>query len=193
MEKYINNYFNKLKNAIDKLDKKEIEVFINLLLQARDNEKNIFIMGNGGSASSASHFVCDFNKGMNNNQDKRFKLICLNDNIASMLAYANDMKYELIFVEQLKNFLKKDDLVIGLSGSGNSKNVINAIEYANSIGATTIGLVGYDGGILKQICKYSIHANINNMQISEDIHMMVCHLMYDILMNQNNNKENLSV
>lgn len=183
MLKQINNYFETLKNCIDKMDKKEIDTFIKLLIQARDEERNIFIMGNGGSSSTASHFSCDFNKGCSYNQDKKFKIICLNDNIATILAYANDVNYESIFVEQLKNFLKEGDIVIGLSGSGNSKNVLNAIEYANTRKAITIGLTGYNGGRLKEIASYSVNTNINDMQISEDIHMMICHMAYSILMN----------
>ena len=188
MENAINNYFNLLKNTIDNLDRKELAVFINILLEARDRGKFIYIMGNGGSASTASHFVCDFNKGMSYEQDKKFKMICLNDNIASMLAYANDTGYENIFVEQLKNFLKPNDIVIGISGSGNSKNILKAVEYANSIGAITIGLTGYSGGKLKAMVDYSVNTNINDMQISEDIHMMICHLIYNILMTQNYEK-----
>ena len=175
----INGYLASLQSCIDKLDRAEIESFMKVLLSARDNGKQIFIMGNGGSASTASHFCCDFNKGMSYQQDKKFKMICLNDNVATMLAYANDVSYENVFVEQLKNFLQNGDVVVGISGSGNSKNVLRAIEYANMNGAITVGLTGYDGGILKQIVKYSVNANVNDMQISEDIHMMLCHLIYN--------------
>lgn len=179
----INNYIDNLKLCLDNLDRAEINMFINLLIQARDEGRSIYIMGNGGSASSASHFCCDFNKGMSYKQDKKFKMLCLNDNVATMLAYANDVNYDDVFVEQLKNFLNKGDIVIGISGSGNSKNVLRAIEYANSNGGISIGLTGYNGGILKQIAKYSVNAKIDDMQISEDIHMMLCHMTYSILMN----------
>lgn len=175
----INGYLTSLQACIDNLDRAEIESFMKVLLSARDNGKHIFIMGNGGSASTASHFCCDFNKGMSYQQDKKFKMICLNDNVATMLAYANDVSYENVFVEQLKNFLQEGDVVIGISGSGNSKNVLRAIEYANMKGAITVGLTGYNGGILKQIAKCSVNANVNDMQISEDIHMMLCHLIYN--------------
>lgn len=177
----INNYFSQLKQTLDKLDRKELETFIKILLEARDNNKCIYIMGNGGSASTASHFVCDFNKGMSYGKDKRFKVICLNDNIPTMMAYSNDLSYEDIFVEQLKNFLAPSDVVIGISGSGNSKNILKAVEYANSKGAVTVGLTGYDGGILRRISKYSINANIDNMQVSEDIHIMICHMVHNVL------------
>ena len=189
----INNYFGKLKTCIDNLDRKEVDIFLNIMLRARDRGANIYIMGNGGSGATASHFCCDFNKGMSYQQDKKFKMICLNDNVATMLAYANDVSYDNVFVEQLKNFLKEGDLVIGISGSGNSKNVLKAVEYANANGAITLGLTGYNGGILKQIAKYSINTHIDDMQITEDIHMMLCHMTYSILMNGKKNMRALNV
>lgn len=191
MKQAINNYFDMLKICIDNLDRSDIISFINLLLKARENGNNIYIMGNGGSASTASHFTCDFNKGLSYKKDIRFKMISLNDNIPTMLAYSNDLGYENVFIEQLKNFLKKDDVVIGISGSGNSKNILNAVEYANHLGAKTVGLTGFDGGKLKNIVDVSIHADINNMQIAEDVHMMICHMLYSVMspILENENKE----
>lgn len=181
MKEAIDNYFNLLKQSVDGLDRKAIISFVDLLLDARKNGNNIYIMGNGGSASTASHFTCDFNKGLSYKKDIRFKMICLNDNIATMLAYSNDLGYENVFVEQLKNFLKKDDVVIGISGSGNSKNILNAIEYANHLGAKTVGLTGFNGGKLKNIVDVSIHADVNNMQVTEDVHMSICHMLYSVM------------
>ena len=181
MKEAIDNYFDLLKQSVDGLDRNAIISFVDLLLKARKNGNNIYIMGNGGSASTASHFTCDFNKGLSYKKDIRFKMICLNDNIATMLAYSNDLGYENVFVEQLKNFLKKDDVVIGISGSGNSENVLKAIEYANSVNAKTVGITGFDGGKLKKIVDISIHTNINNMQVAEDIHMTICHMLYSIM------------
>lgn len=185
MQTAINTYINRLKTCADALDRQEIDTFIRVLLTARDEGKTIFIMGNGGSGATASHFCCDFNKGMSYRQDKKFKMICLNDNVATMLAYANDVSYEQVFVEQLKNFVQPGDVVIGISGSGNSKNVLRAIEYANQIGAVTVGLTGYNGGQLRTLVKYSVNTNIDDMQITEDIHMMLGHMIYSILMNKN--------
>jgi len=179
----IDNYFDRLKKTIDNIDKNEIKKVVNILLEARDNEKQIFIMGNGGSASTASHFACDINKGTKQKDKKMFKVICLNDNIPTMLAYANDVGYESIFEDQLKNFLNKGDVVIGISGSGNSENIIKAIEYANLKRAITIGITGYGGGILKQISKHSVNANIDDMQISEDIHMILVHVIMKAILN----------
>ncbi len=181
MKEAIDNYFDLLKQSVDGLDRNAIISFVDLLLEARKKGNNIYIMGNGGSASTASHFTCDFNKGLSYKKDIRFKMICLNDNIATMLAYSNDLGYENVFVEQLKNFLKKDDVVIGISGSGNSKNILNAIEYANELGAKTVGLTGFDGGKLKNIVDVSIHADVNNMQVTEDVHMSICHMLYSVM------------
>lgn len=172
----VNSYLDRLKSAIDRLDRKEISIFVRLLEDTREQEHSIFIFGNGGSGSTASHFACDINKGCSMSGQKRFRVICLTDNIPTMLAYANDLSYEDIFAEQLKNFLRSGDLVIGISGSGNSKNVIKAIEYANLNDNTTVGITGYDGGKLRKIAKHSVNANVDDMQISEDIHMILAHL-----------------
>lgn len=177
----INEYLEKLKKTIDTLKREEINNLINLLIKARDEGRMIYIMGNGGSAATASHFCCDFNKGASYGYDKRFKFICLNDNMATISAYSNDVNYDEALVEQLKNFLKPGDLVIGISGSGNSINVVKAIEYANQRGAVTVCLVGYSGGKLKEIASHSVHVNINDMQISEDLHMILCHLLLRVI------------
>lgn len=171
------DYLNKLTDIIRNLNLNEIETVFQILLDCYIRDGQIFIFGNGGSASTASHLTADLNKGVSLGLDRRFKIICLNDNIPTMLAYANDLSYNDVFVEQLKNFLKKDDVVIGISGSGNSENVLRAIEYANKAGAITIGITGYDGGKLKSIAKHSINANVMDMQISEDVHMIVSHII----------------
>ena len=177
MREHISNYIEKLKSALDNISAEEIVDFTKILKNALDNEKMIFIMGNGGSAAFASHFACDFNKGVSWNKEKKFRIICLNDNREIMMAYANDISYEEIFVGQLKNFLSKGDVVIGVSGSGNSKNVLKAIEYANAFGAVTVGITGYLGGQLKNLAQHSVNTNIEDMQISEDVHLAICHLI----------------
>jgi len=176
----INDYIDGLKAALDRLNRDEISQLAGLLLDAYEKNANIFICGNGGSASTASHFACDINKGACYGLDKRFKVMPLTDNAATIMAYSNDVHYDEIFVEQLKNFIQKDDIVIGISGSGNSRNVLKAIEYANEKGNITCGITGYDGGKLKEVAKYSVNANRNDMQISEDIHMILTHLMMRI-------------
>ncbi|MBT9164878.1 MAG: Phosphoheptose isomerase 1 [candidate division WS2 bacterium] len=152
-----------------------------LLFDTYEKGDYVFTMGNGGSGPTASHFTCDMNKSVCCGLQKRFRVICLNDNIPIMLAYANDSSYEDIFIEQLKNFLKPRDVVIGFSGSGNSKNVIKAINYANEIGATTMGFTGFDGGQLTKIAKISVVVPVNDMQKVEDIHLILTHMIMQIL------------
>ncbi len=170
-------YIDELAGLLKIIDMGEIEDFAKELGEAYKNNKNIFIMGNGGSGATASHFACDINKGVCANLRKRFKVICLNDNIPTMLAYANDISYESIFVEQLKNFIDEGDLVIGISGSGNSGNVLKAIEYANKVGARTFGITGFEGGTLKNIAQKSIIIKSFDMQKIEDCHLIITHMM----------------
>jgi D-sedoheptulose 7-phosphate isomerase len=193
MKDNICKYLNTLKNTIDLLDIEEISTFIKVLTQLYDKGGNIYLIGNGGSASTASHFACDLNKGVSFTLNKKFKVISLADNIPTMLAYANDVDFSDIFVEQLKNHLTEKDMVIGISGSGNSKNIVKAIEYANSLGSITVGITGYDGGELKKTADHVINANIDNMQISEDIHMILTHLTTTVLSEELKAREMIAI
>lgn len=177
----IHKYIEMEKQVLDSLSKDAVNEVMNVLENARLAGKRIFICGNGGSASTASHFECDFNKGISYEQDVKYDIECLSDNVPMMMAIANDIGYDDIFVVPLKNKLKSGDIVIGISGSGNSENVIRAFEYANGMEADTIAFTGYSGGKLKQISKYNIHVDINNMQIVEDIHLVLNHMMMFIL------------
>lgn len=163
--------------ALNSIDLSSVNTVMSILEEARLNKKNIFICGNGGSAATASHYCCDFNKGISEGQSNKYNFECLNDNIPTMMAIANDIGYEEVFRFPLKNKMKKGDILIGISGSGNSKNVVHAMEYAKSIGGVSIAIVGYDGGEMKRIADYCIHVNINDMQISEDLHIMLDHMM----------------
>lgn len=167
--------------VLNSLDLNSVNQVMNVLEDARLHGKRIFICGNGGSAATASHYCCDFNKGVSENQNDKYNFECLNDNIPTLMAVANDIGYEEVFRFPLKNKMKSGDILIGISGSGNSKNVVNAMEYAKSIGGTTIAIVGYSGGKMKKMADYNIHVNINDMQISEDIHMMLDHMMMYVL------------
>jgi D-sedoheptulose 7-phosphate isomerase len=180
----VHQYLNQLNDTIRSLNTDEITSVANALLDAYNRNANIFVCGNGGSALTASHLACDLNKGVSYGLEKRFKVIPLTDNMGTIMAYSNDVSYECIFVEQMKNFFLKGDVVIGISGSGNSPNVLRAVEYANENEGITIGLTGYDGGSLKKQAAYSINANINDMQISEDIHMIMCHLLMKVFKTQ---------
>lgn len=167
--------------VLNSLDLNSVNQVMNVLEDARLHGKRIFICGNGGSAATASHYCCDFNKGVSESQNDKYNFECLNDNVPTLMAVANDIGYEEVFRFPLKNKMKSGDILIGISGSGNSKNVVNAMEYAKSIGGTTIAIVGYSGGKMKEMADYNIHVNINDMQISEDIHMMLDHMMMYVL------------
>src|SRR3977135_2923292 len=119
---------------------RKVEQAIEWFKEARANNRHIFVCGNGGSASTASHFACDIVKGASFNRQSRFRIMALTDQLPTLTAYANDVSYEFVFVEQLKNFAEPGDLFMGISGSGNSPNVLRAIEYANNIGCRTIDL-----------------------------------------------------
>ena len=177
----IDDYADRLKVALDALDRDQINDVMNVLLRAYEEEKTIYIFGNGGSASTASHYVCDFNKGVSIKLPKKFRFVCLNDNVATVMAIANDCGYENVFFMQLEGKLKKGDLIFAISGSGNSKNVIKAVEYAKQQGNEIISLTGYKGGKLLELSDFPIHANIDDMQIAEDVHMMLCHMMSSII------------
>lgn len=183
MNKFSLEYLNQLKDLLDIFPHDRFEEIGQTLKFAHEKEKHVFIMGNGGSGATASHFVCDINKGSCVElEEKKFKVICLNDNVPSILAYANDLSYDKIFVEQLKNFLQPGDVVIGISCSGNSENVLQAVSYAKEKGAKTIGLSGFDGGKLAQIVDIPFVAAVNDMQKAEDVHMIVVHMLMRYLM-----------
>ncbi len=174
-------YIDRLKTTLDKISREEINGFLNLLVDALEAGRNVFTLGNGGSAATASHMAVDFNKGLSWGKARRFRFLCLSDNLPTLTAYANDVSYEDVFVEPLKNFLESGDLVIAISGSGNSRNVIKAVEYANAHGAVTVGLTGYDGGLLKKTARHGVHIPIRDMQVTEDLHMVLDHLAYSVL------------
>lgn len=169
-------YIDEMKKILDSFPHDEFERLIEGLLDAYLADKRIFVMGNGGSASTATHWACDINKGCSFNQEKRFKVICLNDNVATLMAYANDLSYQDIFVEQLKNFFVPGDVVIAISGSGNSANVLKAVQHANEHGGFTVGLCGFSGGRLHKIVDLPIHIPIHDMQKVEDLHMIIAHM-----------------
>lgn len=178
----IKAYLKKEIQVLESLDVNAINTAMNALMQARDRGADIYICGNGGSASTASHYACDFNKGLSEALGgQKFRFHSLTDNVPTMMAIANDYCYEDIFIRQLMGKLRKDDIVIGISGSGNSENVVRAIEFAKETGATTIGITGYSGGKVKNLVDISLHASINDMQISEDVHMILDHLMMSVL------------
>ena len=173
----IDRYLDEVKMTLDKLDRRDLEKFADALMRAYLEGKQIFVFGNGGSGSTASHFCGDFLKGVSYGLEKRFRFLCLNDNVPALLAIANDIGYEDVFLEQLKNHLQKNDLVIGISGSGNSMNVVKALRYAKDSGAVTVAMCGYDGGKIFGIADIHVHAPIANMEVTEDVHLVAIHCL----------------
>lgn len=163
--------------TLKKLDVDSINEALNLLMETAKNHKRIYVFGNGGSSATASHIQNDFGKGVSEYVEDKFCFQCLNDNIPTVMAVANDIGFEEVFRFQLRGFIKPGDVVMAISGSGNSKNVLNAVEYAKSCGNKIIGLTGYSGGQLKGMSDICLHVPVNSMQITEDIHMVFDHLM----------------
>src|SRR5712692_8755808 len=177
----ITNYLESLKAVLDHLNTQSIAELIGVLLYARTQGNKIFFMGNGGSGSTASHFATDLGKGTIVAGKPRFKVMPLNDHLPTFSAYANDMGYESVFAEPMKNFIERGDIVIGLSGSGNSRNVLEAMKVARESGGICIGFTGFDGGKLKPMVDLSLHAPVQKMDQSEDAHHIMMHLVCDCI------------
>jgi D-sedoheptulose 7-phosphate isomerase len=171
------NYKSALLEAIEQIDLARVEQAIEWFEEARERSRHIFVCGNGGSASTASHFACDMVKGASFDRAQRFRILALTDSLPTLTAYSNDVGYECVFAEQLKNFAQSGDLVMAISGSGNSPNVLCAMEYANSIGCRTIALTGRDGGKLGPLAQLNIQVAVPHMGRIEDAHMIVCHMI----------------
>ena len=170
-------YKTEVLKAIETVNLEKVNLAIQWFQDARAHDRQIFVCGNGGSASTASHFVCDMVKGASYNRKQRFRIMALTDQTSTLTAYANDVSYDCVFVEQLRNFARPGDLVMCLSGSGNSPNVIRAVEYGNSIGCKTLALTGRDGGKLGPLAQLNIQIAAPHMGRIEDAHMIVCHMI----------------
>jgi D-sedoheptulose 7-phosphate isomerase len=170
-------YKTDLLQAVETIDLAKVGEAIDILRRARDEKRHIFVCGNGGSASTASHFVCDMVKGASFGREARFRIMALTDSLPTITAYSNDVSYDCVFAEQLKNFAQPGDVVIAISGSGNSPNVLRAIEYAGSIGCRTIALTGRDGGKLGPLAELNLQASVPHMGRIEDVHMIVMHMI----------------
>lgn len=174
-------YYNKLSDAIKKTPIKSIDTAIEKIRNAIEQEKWVFTCGNGGSASTASHYVTDWGKMRLVNKGLKFKSLCLSDNIGMLTAYGNDISYGNVFDYSLANYASEGDVLVVVSGSGNSENVVNAVKKAKELGLITICVVGYDGGILARICDHVIHFEVNDMQICEDLHLSFGHVVMKAL------------
>lgn len=170
-------YLTKLIKQLTDIDHDSIDNAVQVVANAWQNGNQVFTLGNGGSSMTALHFITDWNKSVFMKGGKPFRGRSLVDNMGLVMAYANDISFEDVFVEQLKNLLNPNDLVIAISGSGNSENVVRAVDYANNLGAVTLGLCGYRGGKLKDIAQHVLWADIDDMQIAEDIHAIFGHMV----------------
>ena len=173
----VSSYITTLQQTIDRLPRETIAQVIDLLHAARLSGRQVFIMGNGGSASTATHFVCDLSKNTRHQDWPHFKAIGLSDNMAVFSAYANDEGYENVFSQQLANLVMPDDIVIAISASGNSRNILNGVLFAKSQNATTIGFTGFDGGSLASLVDIHLHVNSTVIEHVEDIHLMLEHII----------------
>lgn len=170
-------YRNELHKTIDAIDSALVNQAIDWFKIARDQGNTIFVAGNGGSASTASHFACDMVKGASFERTNRFRIMALTDSLPTMTAYSNDVGYDVVFAEQLKNFAKPGDVYMAISGSGNSPNVVRALEYANQAGCKTLALTGRDGGKLGGQAQLNIQVPVPHMGRIEDAHMIICHMI----------------
>jgi len=171
------NYLHEFRSLLAVLDKEDIARIVTTFVDAYHRRARVFIIGNGGSAATASHFACDLGKGVQGRDGGRFKVLALTDSVPLLTAWANDSSYDRVFLEQLDNFLQSDDIVVAISASGNSPNVLSAMELANSRGAITIGLTGFSGGRLKPLCDLCVVVPSDHVDQIEDSHLAVQHLV----------------
>lgn len=177
----IDDYLIELTRSIDMLPRQDIQKVIDILRSARLEGKTVYVFGNGGSAATASHMVCDFSKNTRQPGKPRLRSIALNDNMPSLSAYANDEGYERVFVEQLITYANPGDVALAISGSGNSPNVLIAVEAARQIGMVTVGLTGFEGGKLKELVETCVVVPSDNIACVEDVHMVIDHILTTVL------------
>jgi len=180
----ITNYLAGVRDLLASVSEQEIRGVVDLLKEAYEQDRQVFLLGNGGSAATASHLACDLQKGIGGFYQKRFRVLAVTDSVPLITAWANDTDYSNVFARQVADFVNPGDLVIGISGSGNSPNVIEAMRVANEKGAMTVGFAGYAGGRLAQVAKRCIIVRSDNMQQIEDVHMVLGHLVFTCLMRE---------
>jgi D-sedoheptulose 7-phosphate isomerase len=179
MEAHLDAYLCRLHTAVDALPRKSIEALGETLLRAYRNNKQVFLLGNGGSSSTASHMAADLAKNTIGPNMMRFRIVSLNDNAAIMTALANDLGYENIFSEQLTNLVQAGDVLIVVSASGNSPNVLKAMRYARLRSAEVVGLLGFDGGDAAELADLSIIVPSDHYGVVEDVHLIINHILVD--------------
>jgi D-sedoheptulose 7-phosphate isomerase len=177
VDAFLDHYRRRVVAALAAVDMHRVRLAVEWLRQARDGDRQVFICGNGGSAATASHLACDLVKGASLGRRRRLRVMALTDSMPTVTAYANDVGYDRVFVEHLRNFARSGDLLIAISGSGRSPNVVAAVEYANRAGCRSIGLTGRDGGELGRLARLHLHVPEPHMGRIEDVHMAVCHML----------------
>jgi len=183
VQDFVRTYLGRLQAALESVDLQEVERIADALIRARDERRSVFICGNGGSAARATHFASDLNK-LASNGAVKFRAISLTDNLSLITAWANDEAYDQIFVRQLENLLDPGDLVIAFTCSGSSKNVVAAMEFARAQGATTLGILGGNGGRLQSLVDVSLRVEDDHYEIVEDGHAVICHSIIRFLADQ---------
>lgn len=178
-------YFEEQQRVATALSHDGVDRIADVLVKAHDSGHTLYIFGNGGSASLASHLACDLGKGTAYcNGGNRLRVMSLADNLATLTAWANDVSYEEVFAEQLRNFVQPEDVAFAISGSGDSKNVLNALRAAREAKATTVGITGFQGGQMKDLCDVCVIVPSNDMQIIEDLHLAMAHSIFRIVLSR---------
>ncbi len=178
---YVTDYLSKLTALLAAIDALQVTRAVELLFDCWQNDRRLVFCGNGGSASTSSHMVCDFQKNIGLDGGKPFEVVALTDSPALLLAWSNDTDFANVFAGQARTWLRKGDVLIAISGSGNSQNVLEAVKVAKEVGATTVGLCGYGGGKLALLSDLALVADLRNMQLVEDVHMVLCHILFSAL------------
>jgi D-sedoheptulose 7-phosphate isomerase len=179
METNVSSYLDALRLAIDALPTDKLTQMGDILYRAYGNDKQVFTLGNGGSASTASHIAADLAKNTIGPHMRRFRITSLNDNTAILTALANDLGYDSVFSEQLQNLIRAGDLLIAVSGSGNSPNVLNAMHYARSQCAEVVGILGFDGGQAAALADLAVIVPSDNYGVVEDVHLIINHILVE--------------
>jgi D-sedoheptulose 7-phosphate isomerase len=176
------HYFEELQGVVASICRDGLDQIADVVMEVYESGGTVFTFGNGGSAALASHFACDLGKGTAYcNGGKRLRVLALTDNLSILTAWANDASYEAVFSEQLKNFARPQDLAFAISGSGNSRNVLNALRVARDLGARTVGISGFQGGQMKALCDVCVVVPSDNMQIIEDLHLAMAHSIFRVV------------
>lgn len=178
---YVSDYLSKLGLLLAAIDTAQVARVVELLLECWQNNRRLVFCGNGGSGSTSTHMVCDFQKNIWLDGGKPFEVVSLTDSPALLLAWGNDTDFTNVFAGQARTWLRKDDILIAISGSGNSQNVLEAVKVAKEVGAISVGLCGYGGGKLAGVSDIALVADLRNMQLVEDVHMILCHVLFSAL------------